>query len=473
MRPQPGGSAAPASMLNLMSSPSLIELDQRIISAARAVCSLAPAVSGRDQMLIEIEDARRAAKRGYFTADEDERVRTRFSQYLTARAGLWQTIAELEPVALRQAAADEATQLRAFVVAYAAACLLVRSGRVLVRELAADPLVQRKLNEAEPRYGIPRKQFTSVYRSLTGPMNAWRLHEARQLAAAHRNDIDAMAADPELGPVVAHLRQAEEAINVPVKRYLLARLRFRLHSFRLRRASALARTMEAMLEFGGRIVADIRNPWHEHRVTPEVRAQFESLLQPGDVIVSRHDDALSNLFLPGFWPHASLHIGPERVRHVLPVRVDPPRAARWVDPIRTLEARKDGVRFRALDDTLGVDAVAVIRPRIGSREVADAISRAVEHEGKLYNFDLDFFRSDVLACTGVIHRAYDGIGGLRFDLKWRAGRLTLSAEDVLDLAVEDRGFEAVAVYGVPGLGGGLISGPAALDALKASYRPPG
>ena len=45
------------------------------------------------------------------------------------------------------------------------------------------------------------------------------------------------------------------------------------------------------------------------RVTPDIRAQLLSLVRPGDVFVTRHDDAMSNLFLPGFWPHAALYIG--------------------------------------------------------------------------------------------------------------------------------------------------------------------
>ena len=456
-----------------MSDAANASIEGLLISAARSVCSLAPAVSGLDQLQQEIEDGKRAAARGYFTADEDDRVRARFAQYLTARAALHQTIAELAPLAMPRAlGVDEQTRLRAFAIAYAAACLLVRGARILVLELAADPLAQRKLDEAEPRFGIPPRQYRAVYKSLTDPTNIWRLYDAREFARANRNDIEALAADALLAPIVALALEAEPALDVPVRLALMKRLHYRLHSFRQRRASAVQRALFAILEAGGRVVAEIHNPLRKHpkRVTPAILAQIESMLDPGDVIITRHDDALSNLFLPGFWPHASLHIGPPAARRALSIAIDENRGQRWVDPVRTLEARKDGVLFRPLHDTLSVDSVAIIRPRISQSDIAAALSRALTHEGKLYNFDFDFFRSDRLACTGVIHRAYDGIGGLRFDLKSRAGRLTLSAEDILDLAVEQRGFEAMAVFGVDRVGGGMISGEAAREALERSYR---
>ena len=100
-----------------------------------------------------------------------------------------------------------------------------------------------------------------------------------------------------------------------------------------------------------------------------------------------------------------------------------------------------------------------------------ALAQAVDHEGKLYNFDFDFFTADRLVCTEVVYRAYEGIGGIAFTLTRRAGRLTLSAEDLLDMAVDDRGFEAVAVYGAPSCPRELVTGDEARRALAASYRP--
>jgi len=53
----------------------------------------------------------------------------------------------------------------------------------------------------------------------------------------------------------------------------------------------------------------------------------------------------------------------------------------------------------------------------------DALARGLSHEGKAYDFDFDFTRSDRMVCTEVVYRTYDGVGGMAFELKRRAVRL--------------------------------------------------
>ncbi len=190
------------------------------------------------------------------------------------------------------------------------------------------------------------------------------------------------------------------------------------------------------------------------------------MLQPGDVLITRHDHAFTNLFLPGYWPHAALYVGSEGDRERMGVPLDAERAARWRGDRRVLEALKDGVLFRPLEQTLAVDAVAVIRPQLGREDIARGLGRAVEHEGKSYDFDFDFFRSDCLVCTEVIYRAFDGLGQVRIPLTERSGRPTVSAEDLLDLAVAGRGFDPVAVCGAPDCPDRIVDGEAARDVMR-------
>ncbi len=94
--------------------------------------------------------------------------------------------------------------------------------------------------------------------------------------------------------------------------------------------------------------------------------------------------------------------------------------------------------------------------------------RALTHEGKQYDFEFDFRRSDKLVCTEVIYRAYHGVGPIAFELKPRAGRVCLSAEDLLDAAVESTFFDVVAIYGVKG--NRFATGDRAQTLLIESYR---
>jgi hypothetical protein len=54
-----------------------------------------------------------------------------------------------------------------------------------------------------------------------------------------------------------------------------------------------------------------------------------------------------------------------------------------------------------------------------------------------------------MVCTEVVYRSFEGVGEIRFKLTRRAGRMTLSAEDLLHMALRGEHFEPCAVY-VPG-----------------------
>ena len=107
---------------------------------------------------------------------------------------------------------------------------------------------------------------------------------------------------------------------------------------------------------------------------------------------------------------------------------------------------KDGVLVRSWYSPLRSDSVLILRPRLSSEQCATGIVRALAHESKRYDFDFNFARSDRLVCTEVVYRAYDGLGNLTFPLKIRAGRPTLSGADLVQMACEGSGFDAVALY---------------------------
>jgi hypothetical protein len=92
------------------------------------------------------------------------------------------------------------------------------------------------------------------------------------------------------------------------------------------------------------------------------------------------------------------------------------------------------------------------------------------HEGKKYNFDFNFFNSDRVVCTEVIYRAYDGLEDLEFPLIERAGRKTLSAEDLLDYALDKQTFVPVAIFGVHEQQDAVVFGGDVRETLVGSYR---
>ncbi|MCJ7755813.1 MAG: hypothetical protein MUP13_14730, partial [Thermoanaerobaculales bacterium] len=354
---------------------------------------------------------------------------------------------------------------RCFVLGYTSACLIVRLDRLLLEEVADDTVTQRKLNEGSAAHRIPRKQYTAVFESFTNPGKARSMDQAMRFARRHRRRLEALAGDPVVGDLASELETREEVLEPSKSRYVSRLVTYLGHTLRRRGASARQQTLFTALEAGGRLASELRDPWTPCRIDDGRRSRINALLQPGDVLITRHDHAFTNLFLPGYWPHAALYVGSEMDRERMQIPLDPERAARWCDDRRVLEALKDGVLFRPLEGTLAVDAVAVIRPQLCGEDLARGIARATEHEGKSYDFDFDFFRSDCLVCTEVIYRAYDGLGSIRSPLTERSGRPTVSAEDLLDLAVAGRGFDPVAVCGSPACPTSVLEGEQARDAM--------
>ena len=445
--------------------------DDFVAGSRRAVEALALAVDELAAIVPEKSMVERAIQRGHFRPDEEVALLAWFGRFLTIRNGLWEVLGEVSrPVGGSVHRVLDLAGWRCFVLGYTSACLIVQLDLMLLEEVARDSVTQRKLNEGSEMHRIPRKQFTAVFESFTDPVKARSMEQAMRFARRHRNHLETMADDPVVGRLVADLKRREEVLEPSRRRYLSRLLAFLGHAIRRTGASARQQALFSALETGGRLASELRDRWTPDRIGEDSRRDLEKLMRPGDVLVTRHDHAFTNLFLPGYWPHAALYIGSEDDRRRMAIALDPEREARWCGDRRVLEALKDGVLFRPLEQTLAVDAVAVIRPQLGEAELGQAIARAAQHEGKLYDFDFDFFRSDRLVCTEVMYRAFDGLGPVKLTLTERSGRPTLSAEDLLDLAVDGRGFDPVAVCGAPTCPETLIEGESARDAILRSYR---
>lgn len=439
------------------------ELSRAVSAVLAAVRAMPDAVT----IAPELQQIANASERGYFLPDEDESVRLRYLQYLSARAALLEIPAMLLDESVREDWLDE---LPAFVTAFAAACVLIRATSFVTELAVANPVLWKKLDEEDLRVGLPRKTFTGLYRSLASPESLSRIHAAAEFYDEHQDRIRKLAEDPEIGPVVGLLATEAGRIERRKREAVRRHLMYRWFSFQRRQRSAWRQVMFGLFEAGGSAIAELRQPGIKppgapKRLTPALRDELLASLRPGDVCVTRHDDALSNLFLPGFWPHACLYLGDIEERRALGVSLPGEREARSGGQTRFLESKKDGVRFRAAEETLAVDACVVIRPALERSDLARAIGRAMEHEGKLYDFLFDFRTSDRLACTEVIYRGFHGIGPVAFQLKEVSGRKCLPAEDLLDQAL-GCGFRVHATVGLEG--NRVLFGEAAEQALRAT-----
>ena len=407
---------------------------------------------------------------GEFRPAEDEAIGFWFARFLTVRDNLWSvinTVREQLDKPTRKIEDDQ--ELRFFLVGYAAVCLLIRIDRVLLNQVAEHSIVQRKLNEAFPEYRIPRKQFTQIFSGFVDQANVLAIRDAMVVARKNRRKLLRLKDDPEVGVIAAQLPDLESALNPSKLSHIKRAWAYISHKWRRRGVVSAERLFAKVLEGFGRAASEMVD-MDNKQVTPEVVQSIAAFLEPGDIIVTRHAKALTNLFFPGFWPHVAMYVGTPAQRDALGLAVDAQRFERWHDDVCVLEAKKDGVLLRPLHETLTVDAFCVLRPRITREATQHAVTRAVQHEGKRYNFDFNFFTSDRIVCTELVYRAYDGIGGIEFPLQERAGRKTLSAEDLLDFALDTGAFAPVAIFGVAGCETSVLYGDGVRDAVAASYR---
>lgn len=440
--------------------PTLAETIRGLASVASQVAEDAPPRAQLDAIIA----------RGEFRPAEDESIGFWFARFLTARDNLWDVINEVRTLLYRTSpSVSEQDELRYFLVGYAAVCLLIRIDRVLLSEVGYHSTIQRKLNQAFPEFRIPRKQYTRIFSAFVDQGNVLAIRDAMQLARKHRRELLRLKSDPDVGFIAGQLRELEASLNPSKWSHLKRASSYLSHKWRRRGVVSAEKLLASLLEGFGRAASEVCDMDHK-QVTRDTVGAIAEFLRPGDVIVTRHAKALTNLFFPGFWPHAALYVGTPAQRQAAGVRAELESPALGDPGVSVLEAKKDGVLLRPLRETLTVDTFVVLRPRLGAKNIARAIERALVHEGKQYNFDFDFFNSDRIVCTELIYRAFDGLEDLDFPLQERAGRKTLSAEDLLDFALDTGAFTPVAIFGVENCRQKILYGDGVRDALIASYR---
>ncbi len=424
-------------------------MNRVLARSAAAMLAASRALPRHEDLNAELDRVEVASGRGYFLPDEEELVRLSYSQYLGLRAAMLETFAELEAVAGRNEV-EWRNRLPVFAAAFASACVLSRADRYVVELAAGRPVVWKKLDEEDRRAGIPRKTFTGIYKSVSHPANLTRLVFAADFYRKHREEIMALAGDPVMGPVVELLAGEEPMIEAGWRDALKRHVSYRLFSFLRRNRSAWKNVTLGLFEVSGRAMAELRVPGMKpsgapKRISGSLRAGVLNRVRPGDVFVTRHDDAVSNLFLPGYWPHAALYLGTteELERFGIPVLAEMGEGP-WF-----LESKKDGVRIRPAEETMQVDALVVLRPPLEPSDLEDALRRAASHAGKPYDFLFDFRTADRMVCTEVIYRGFHGIGPVKFHLEEVGGRLCLPAEEFVMQAM-DCGFRIVASAGLRG-----------------------
>jgi hypothetical protein len=446
-----------------------------ITAGARTVAHMSDFFEELKASALELTVTVPAQERGHFTPEEDDRARALLVSYWQSRSALFELISSFRG----DAQLDGPDRSAAFLVAFAAAVLLVDAARFLRENFDSHDVTRRKLNEAAPEFGIPAGTYDSVQQSLVSARHAWHLYHAVAFFEQNEEELRRLASGGQLAPVFAVIERLKHRLDMSVSQFARAKLRIRGGQVARRLvANVVGQAIYGLQKLVSSMMADVFvRPGHRPQLPDSVAAQFREILLPGDVLVVRKEYAITNYFLPGYWPHSALYLGnvDELERMGMGDHDDiQPQWAQLLDgrqerSPRVLESMKDGVRIRAIDSPFGADSLVVLRPQLDPKDIAAALAKVLVHEGKPYDFSFDFTRSDRLVCTEVVYRAYDGMGPINLSLTRRAGRLTLSGSDLITEGRQGKSFALAAVF-APTFSDEILSGPQADEIIALAQE---
>ena len=365
---------------------------------------------------------------------------------------------------------ERGRHLQSFLLTFAAELALYDNAARLAAQIARNDNAKKYLDAPHPDRHLPSGSFSLMRQQLLGARDQARVIAGERYLDSLRLTIDAQRLAVELGvsPMWRRIDQSLAAIDaLGVLDRSETTVRADLQGLK----RGLKRAWYPVQKGAAEALGDTRvRRIGNYLIDQPLREKVDALLMPGDVLIARKNWYLSNLGLPGFWPHAILYLGtPEKLaRHfdddeavrawvsqqtaaaegdqAAGAATREPRFSRWLErrfasawraygrsdhgePRRVIEAVSEGVVFSTLGYCAG-DYLAALRPRLDKLAKAQAIAAAFSQVGRPYDFDFDFATDHAIVCTELVWRAYrpaKGKSGFDMPLVSVAGRMTLPA----------------------------------------------
>jgi len=351
---------------------------------------------------------------------------------------------------------------RAFSLAFAALMARQYGGYRLISLTIGNDFYEKKLDDANEERGIPsglyaRLKWNTIHVEKVTLLSTGRYYLERVKGNLQKTGL---AGDPTV-------RMLHEQIEEHYS-YVKSSLRnegagyFGKNGLDIL-ADGLASTWFPVQMGVASFMGDVRfREKGKYLITIEQIHRMEPELEPGDIVVERRNWYLSNVGLPGFWPHAELYVGdakklsayfddPEVYGHFRTLGpyeglVDylekqyPDKMSMYLSPApdgnprRIIEAIGEGVSMSSLESATHADYIGVMRPRLRKLDKALAIVQAFRYVGRDYDFDFDFLTDSTIVCSELVYKAYmpdKGKRGLGLNLEKILGRKVLPPNNIV------------------------------------------
>jgi len=324
----------------------------------------------------------------------------------------------------------------AFFMGYAAFVLQYSSMMRLVSLLEDNEFLEVLLNEKNTDLSIPARSLFSLKQRLTHPKTLLFFNMGQLYLQQVRDDL---TCDPDLVSAV-------DKYVSDVSRRLG------------KNADMLIKNPLELLEKTGSTVwlpfqkevalqmSYMRATKRENFVDVGIISEHKNKLEPGDLMLERRNWYMTNIGIPGFWPHLAMYIGTieemseyfKDVKALKGSTVSEYLMKKYPDVYAgmsapdengfsksVIESIKPGVVLASVERSANADYWAVLRPRLSKEQKFRAIMRAFSYLGRPYDYNFDFVTDGELVCSELIYKAYADIKGLTLTPAIMNGRMIL------------------------------------------------
>src|SRR6185436_6946376 len=278
----------------------------------------------------ELDALRKAENRQFYRPEEDDRIRWQFVTFLSYRAALLRIAATYGNY---ESVREPSLRARCCMLGTAAAGAAYEASLRLITTYRDNSLARKKLNEGEPRWGLPADLFDQVMASASSEANFRMYHEMGAFYVARRDEWKKEAGweEPDFNWLDEHIGRSLSYVQ----------------------SHPISRSKEWISRLGRRVKKDVKTPVYAAQsmlsewigdlrivrdapliTVEQVRKDITPRLKPGDMFLERRNWFLSNAFLPGFWPHSALYIGTPEDLKELGIADDPEVKRRWAEYTR-------------------------------------------------------------------------------------------------------------------------------------------
>lgn len=348
----------------------------------------------------------------------------------------------------------------AFMIGFGSYLMLVSSGLDFIEKTAFIAPYEVLLDEPIPEYDIPRGLYTKFKWQILNLNEYYKIDEDYQKCKILIAELPAGSEQPSINPlfriIESHYSQSQKILKS--KRMSLVFANY-LDSIKDNSLEMVFPIQKGVALFMAHTRFTTRR---DGFISNRQCRQFIQKAEPGDIILERGEWRMTNLGIPGFWPHSALYLGSPSE---LEIWIDTeeitgyyqskdPDCNGFTDYLernykkaysayilgedgeenRIIEGLKEGIVFHSVSGSVGkADHAACLRPRLSKLDKARAIETAFQYWGRGYDYTFSLLSDNELVCSELIYKSYEPAAdkaGLRFDFSEIAGIVTLPANNI-------------------------------------------